>query len=82
MDYSLYDEVEVHPVLHLETPGGEMFFEVCERDDPDIHCWSVYLHLRVGGVECIADCPTEDIANMVAWAVRRHLQRWSGGYAT
>ncbi|ANA41821.1 hypothetical protein A2G06_16930 (plasmid) [Geobacter anodireducens] len=51
LDLSKYDAIEVHPVEHDLGSG------TCEiTDDPErASSWSVYLHLRAGGVECIAD---------------------------
>jgi hypothetical protein len=67
-----YDAVEVHPVAREVIDGVECF-EQCDRDFPDIHYWSVYLHMKEGGISCIADCPTEEVANFIADAVEKVL---------
>lgn len=72
MDLTEYDNVEMHPVAREIRDGMELF-EQCERDSPDLHCWSVYLHMKEGGITCIADCPTEEIALFVAGAVEARL---------
>ena len=74
MNLALYDAVEVHPVRR-EVSGTQEFFDVTNPDAGDVYCWSVYLHLRdEGGVECIADCPTQEIARCVADAVEKQLK--------
>lgn len=52
-----YDTVEVHPVKRMEPD----LLEVCAREDAEM--WSVYLHRRSGGVRCVADFRTEELAN-------------------
>lgn len=76
MDLNLYDAVEVHPVRReVSSSVGQEFFEVTHPDASDVYCWSVYLHLRdAGGVECIADCPTQEIARCVADAMEKQLK--------
>jgi hypothetical protein len=64
-DLSLYDAIEVSPV----TGADEIGYEVCGEDEPDIAMWSVYLHLKEGGVECIADCATKHDAYFIAQAL-------------
>lgn len=54
-----WDRVEVNAVTYC--PEHDCF-EVCEDNHPDIYCWSVYLHQIDGGVQCIADLPTEKLA--------------------
>ena len=73
MDLTEYDGVEMHPVAR-EVIDGIDCFEECDRDSPDLHCWSVYLHMKAGGISCIADCPTEEIALFVADAVEAQLK--------
>jgi hypothetical protein len=47
MDLTEYDGVEMHPVAREIRDGMELF-EQCDRDSPDLHCWSVYLHMKEG----------------------------------
>ena len=74
MDLTEYDGVEMHPVAREISPIGLEIFEQCDRDSPNIHYWSVYLHMKEGGISCIADCPTEEIALFVADAVEAQLK--------
>lgn len=83
LDLSKYDGFEVHPCRYTPadpdsekvTPGN---YEVCDREDPDVFCWSVYGHLipdaqkNVGGIESIADCATEEEANDLAYLLEAH----------
>lgn len=60
-----YDAVEIMPVTDLdrdipERVGYESTMEVCEAGQEDL--WSVYLHFKSGGVDCISDHNTEDEA--------------------
>lgn len=74
MDLSIYNAVEVHPVAR-EVINGKEYFEQCDRDYPDIFYWSVYLHLIEGGIQCVADCPTEEVADLVAAGLEKMLTR-------
>lgn len=65
-----FDAVEVHPMVQL--PGGSL--EPTEHSDPKIHSWSVFLHLKKGGRESVANCPTEEMANTVADALEGHYR--------
>jgi hypothetical protein len=73
MDLTEYDAVEVHPVAR-EIRDGMDLFEQCDPDSPDLHCWSVYLHMKEGGISCIADCPNEETALFIAGAVEALLK--------
>jgi hypothetical protein len=73
MDLNQYDGVEVHPVAREMRADGIELFEQCDRDSPDIHYWSVYLHMKEGGISCIADCPNEETALFIADAVNSVL---------
>lgn len=55
-----YNGVEVSPVRKYEE-DDTTYCEVCKPDEADF--WSVYLHRVSGGVECVADLPTEIEAN-------------------
>jgi hypothetical protein len=53
-----YDGVEVSAVRY---EGNERkHIERCGAGEAEF--WSVYLHLKIGGVECVADLPTKDEA--------------------
>ena len=56
-----YDGLELAPVTEYEDRDGVKY---CERvDDPaEAQFWSVYGHLREGGVECLEDFDTEQEA--------------------
>ena len=55
-----WDGVEVHPVI---DENG--ICSICEAGEESF--WSVYLHQIEGGVECIADLPTEELAYQFAF---------------
>ena len=74
MNLDQYDAVEVHPVTR-EVIGDREYFDQCEPDDPNRHCWSVYLHLTEGGIECIADCMSEAHARLVAAGLEKMLEK-------
>ena len=74
-DIKLYDGLEIHPVADIfdETRGGirpsnaapdETCFEQCEPEDAQ--AWSVFGHLKSGGVECFEDFTTEAEARAFA----------------
>lgn len=71
-DLTQYDAVEIHPVSKQTAPDGVEMFDQCDPHDADLHCWSVYLHCRTGGLDCIADCASEPDAQLVALALE-HL---------
>lgn len=51
-----WDEIEIEPVRC--SPQGN-----CEpTDEGNEDFWSVYLHQKEGGVACIADLPTKELA--------------------
>ncbi len=71
IDINLYDGVEVDPVALVgRDQQGREILERCEPGDPNIYCWSVYLHLKEGGVECISDHANEAAAGFIAHALR------------
>lgn len=82
---SKYISFEVHPVLALDQfghiIGPEAFkrvaaveLEQCSEDDPDIYCWSVYGRILNAGIECIADCPTKELAESIVSALCQALR--------
>ncbi len=62
-----WDNVEVHPVVYL--PEHDCF-DQCDEDDPNLYCWSVYLHQIKGGIQCIADLPTKELAEQLAKLIK------------
>lgn len=54
---SNWDAVEVNPVFEDENGNCDVV------DEGQESYWSVYLHQVEGGVKCIADLPTKDLAN-------------------
>ena len=76
MDLSLYDAAEIN-ALTREVVNGVEEFNTTEDDDPEVYCWGVYLHLRAGGVECVADCMTRAHAELVAEALEKMLAQWT-----
>lgn len=60
----VWDAVEVHPVYE----DGEGTAEICEEGDQTY--FSVYLHLPEGGINCIADFPTIELAIQFAGLIR------------
>lgn len=54
------DSFEVHPCTEINEEGD---VEQCEPKDAQF--WSVYVHYKGGGLDCIADCDTEGLANDV-----------------
>ncbi len=69
-DRTEYDEVEVHPC----TQDDEGLCEQCDQNDPELAMWSCYLHLKVGGIECVADFENEKEADAYA----QFLRVWLG----
>ncbi len=71
-DFTFYDGVEVHPCAVWIDPqdGSENVVTLDgEPDDPAPAFWSVYLHCRTGGVECVCDCPTPEAAERMRSAL-------------
>lgn len=70
----LYDGVEMAQVM--ADPTTEMVERLEPGDTVPNGCdtwWSVYLHQREGGAECIADLPDEASASSLAYAMDRVL---------
>lgn len=77
-----FDNFEVMPVIALDEDNAVIpvrFLqsvavvsrEPANDDDTEIACWSVYGHLPEGGVECVADCPTLELADRVLNALKQ-----------
>jgi hypothetical protein len=56
----LYDAIEIQPVSDLYAHPEEGM--VCETDYVNPTFFSVYLHLKTGGVECVGDHGTHALA--------------------
>ena len=59
-----YDGLEIHPVCTIKEQDGTTFEEICEPEEADM--WSVYGHLKTGGIECFEDFTSLDIAEVFA----------------
>jgi hypothetical protein len=55
-----WDAVEVHPVWQDENGNCDVV------DEGNETFWSVYLHQVQGGVLCVADLPTKELALKLA----------------
>jgi len=51
-----FDEIEVHPCRYIDKES----IEQCEP--ADAHFWSTYVHLTGGGLDCVADFATQELA--------------------
>ena len=75
-----FDAFEMHPVREGVGKDGSRYYDQCEEDDPELKYWSVYGHHKhegdyfpKGGLECLADCPTKEIALTVKEALEKSL---------
>lgn len=59
-----YDGLEIHPVREELLENGTSYCEPCTPDEAQF--WSVYGHLKTGGVDCIEDFATEAEARALA----------------
>ncbi|WP_224962765.1 hypothetical protein [Geomonas subterranea] len=67
---SQYDAIEVYAV----TAEDGICEVTLDRKDADL--WSVYFHLRSGGVECVADFPAEHLE--LAYNYANHVSSYTG----
>lgn len=62
-----FDEFEYHPCKVVDEDKNLkkeiQSIEQCEPEEAEF--WSVYVHLIGGGLDCIADCATEDEAKQL-----------------
>jgi len=70
-----YDGIEIHGVRDLNEPNDPEG-TCCEVDDEDPQFWSVYVHLKSGGVDCIGDFGTHALACEYAGDVFRTYGGW------
>jgi hypothetical protein len=78
-DLSLYDGTELSLVVEFDLPDGDRACEMLstiERADVDLSqypngtlFYSVYLHLKTGGVDCVADFSELDDAQIYCHAL-------------
>ena len=64
-----YDGIEINPctIVMIDGSYGENYedsgcLEACDDNCPHIVCWSVYGHLIDGGLKCMFDFATEELA--------------------
>ena len=58
-----FDNYEIGACVLL-NPNDPTRFDRCDAENPDIAFWSVFGHLKIGGLECISDLETyEDSSN-------------------
>ena len=57
---STWDDIEIQPVFCNDNGNCE----VCDEGQESF--WSVYLHQVGGGVQCVADLPTQELAEKLA----------------
>lgn len=60
----IIDDFEISPVVCAEIDKGHQYWDVCEPHEADM--WSVYVHIKEGGRQCIADCENEITAEQLA----------------
>lgn len=64
-DIHTCDGLEIHPVRELtDEDDGSSYCEQCEPHEAQF--WSVYGHLKEGGVLCLEDFPSETEARAFA----------------
>lgn len=62
--FQQFDNYEIwsYILLNPTDPTSFELYDVDDPDDPDIAFWSVFGHLKTGGLECISDHETFDEA--------------------
>ena len=55
VNLNLFDAYEVHPCREVDAEHPERHYEQCEETDTDIAIWTVYGHIRRGGIDWISD---------------------------
>ena len=59
--FKSFDNYEIGACVLL-NPCDPTRFDRCNDDNPDIAFWSVFGHLKTGGLECISDHETYEEA--------------------
>lgn len=54
-----FDGFEIHP-CRIFSSGDHELVEQCDTEEAEF--WSVYIHLKEGGLSCIADCNSREEA--------------------
>lgn len=62
-----WDNIEIHPCKVYKENDKE-FWEQCEENEAQFY--SVYIHLIDGGLQCIADFTTKELAERFARTLR------------
>lgn len=74
-DYTLFDGVEMAPCQIIKSDYGEDVERIEDLKDYDkIAFWSVYMHFKNGGVDCVADFKTEAEAEDLYLLLERQLE--------
>ncbi|NNM52102.1 MAG: hypothetical protein HKM02_07740 [Pseudomonadales bacterium] len=60
-----YDALEIHGVRNLYLPGDSRG-TCCEVDEDNPQFFSVYVHAKAGGIECVGDFATHNLARSYA----------------
>lgn len=68
-----YDGIEIHGVRDLAELNDQRN-TCCEIDDENPQYFSTYVHLKEGGVECVGDFATHDLAREYAGELARQYQ--------
>jgi hypothetical protein len=71
-----FDAFEVHPVCEVNphfTGEVKRTYEICDPEDAET--WSVYGHLIKGGIDCLCDCPTKEIAEVIYTVLESTLRQ-------
>ena len=63
------DGIEIHPCATYTDAAGTAFTEQCHPDVAQFY--SVFFHLKTGGLTCIADCADVQIARHTARCLSR-----------
>lgn len=64
-NHDRYDAIEIHGVRDHNSPGDPNG-TCCEVDNENPQFFSVYVHLKEGGIECVGDFSTHDLAVLYA----------------
>lgn len=76
-NWSLYDAMEIHPLVNLNCEGEDTCLRITDKEDPDIYCWCVYGHLKVqGGIEDLHDVSTQEEAKQLALYCQTQIETY------
>jgi hypothetical protein len=74
--HSGFDGFEVHPCREYDKDTKSAHIEQCEASEAEF--WSVYVHLVGAGLDCIADCETENEANDLITFLKTLIVKFKG----